>query len=154
MPIDIGDSLPDITVEATSGKTVNLKACAGQITVLYFYPKDNTPGCTQEGKDFRDHYEALTKLGVTVFGVSRDTVKKHENFKAKYEFPFELLADPDEQLCEAFDVIKSKSMFGKTVLGIQRSTFVFDKAGVLQKVWRKVKVNGHVEEVLEAIKTL
>ena len=154
MPISIGDKLPDIKLDATGGDSVNLKDCAGQVLVLYFYPKDNTPGCTQEGQDFRDKFAEFEQLGVKILGVSRDTLKKHENFKAKYTFPFELLADPEEVLCNAFGVMKDKKMFGKPVRGIERSTFIFDKAGVLKKEWRKVKVDGHVDEVLEAVKTL
>ena len=119
--------------------------------VLYFYPRDNTPGCTQEGQDFTAKFAEFQSRNALVLGVSRDTVKKHENFKAKYDFPFELLADVDEVLCEAFSVMKNKKMFGKDTRGIERSTFIYDKDGVLQKMWRKVKVDGHVDEVLAAI---
>jgi peroxiredoxin Q/BCP len=151
MTVEIGSTLPDITLPATNNQEINLASLKGQIVVLYFYPRDNTPGCTQEGKDFTDKFAEFESRNVLILGVSRDTVKKHENFKAKYSFPFELLADVDEVLCETFDVMRNKKMFGKDTRGIERSTFVYDKAGVLQKMWRKVKVDGHVEEVLAAI---
>jgi len=152
--ISIGEQIPDISLPATSGKTINLRELKGQPLVLYFYPRDNTPGCAQEGQDFRDHYAQFQALGAEILGVSRDTVRKHENFKAKYTFPFELLADTEETLCDAFDIVKPKTMFGKPVRGIVRSTFLFDKHGVLQQEWRKVKIDGHVTEVLAAVKNL
>jgi thioredoxin-dependent peroxiredoxin len=147
--------LADVKQEltATSGRTFKLKDYKGKPLVLYFYPRDDTPGCTQEGQEFRDLYPEFEKLGVTVFGVSRDTLKKHESFKAKYGFPFDLIADPDEHLCKAFGVMKDKTMFGKPVRGIERSTFVFDKSGALVKEWRKVKVDGHAAEVLASLQT-
>jgi thioredoxin-dependent peroxiredoxin len=117
---------------------------------LYFYPKDDTPGCTLEGKDFRDHHADFDKLKVRILGVSRDTLASHAKFRGKYALPFELVSDPDEQLCRQFDVIKEKNLYGKKVLGIERSTFLIDGSGVLRKEWRKVKVDGHVAEVLAA----
>jgi peroxiredoxin Q/BCP len=122
--------------------------------VLYFYPKDNTPGCTTEGEDFRDNHRKLRARKTRVFGVSRDSLTSHENFRKKHGFPFELISDPDEKLCKLFDVIKEKNMYGRKVLGIERSTFLIDENGVLAREWRKVKVKGHVDEVLEAIKAL
>lgn len=154
MSIAIGDSLPDLSLPATSNQTLQLNSLSGQPLVLYFYPKDDTPGCTQEGKDFRDHYPEFQQRQVIILGVSRDSVKKHEAFKAKYQLPFDLLADEDEVLCTQFEVIKEKMMFGKRSLGVERSTFLFDKTGMLQKIWRRVKVSGHVEAVLQAIDTL
>ncbi len=154
MSLHIGDPIPDLSLPATSGKTIGLRECQGKLLVLYFYPRDNTPGCIQEGIDFRDQYPAFQAAGADILGVSRDTVRKHENFKAKYEFPFELLADSEEILCAAFDIVKAKTLFGKPVRGIVRSTFLFDKDGVLRQEWRKVKIDGHVAEVLAAVKAL
>lgn len=154
MSIAIGDSLPDLSLPATGNQTLQLNSLSGQPLVLYFYPKDDTPGCTQEGKDFRDHYPEFQQRQVIILGVSRDSVKKHEAFKTKYQLPFDLLADEDEVLCTQFEVIKEKMMFGKRSLGVERSTFLFDKTGMLQKIWRRVKVSGHVEAVLQAIDTL
>jgi len=122
--------------------------------VLYFYPKDSTPGCTKEGEAFRDHYAEFEALDTVILGVSRDSLKRHENFKAKYDFPFELLSDEDETLCQMFDVMKLKKNYGREYMGIERSTFLIDKAGVLRQEWRKVKVKDHVEEVLAAVKAL
>ena len=150
----IGKAVPAFSLEMTGGQKITHKELKDQVTVLYFYPKDNTPGCTLEGQDFRDNLKKFTKLGARVFGVSRDSLKSHENFKAKQSFPFELIADPDEKLCNIFDVIKMKNMYGKQVRGIERSTFVIDAKGVLRKEWRKVKVQGHVDEVLAAVKEL
>ncbi len=154
MTIAIGDLMPDMTLPATGEQNVSLRDLNGQTVVLYFYPRDDTSGCTQEGKDFTDHYAEFQTLKVRILGVSRDTVRKHENFKAKYQFPFDLLADTEETLCDAFDVIKPKTMFGKPVKGIVRSTFIFDSNGVLKQEWRKVKVEGHVQEVLDVVKNL
>lgn len=131
-----------------------LQSLKGQPVVLYFYPRDNTPGCTQQGQDFLDHYAEFEKLGVAVVGVSRDTIKSHLKFSEKYQFPFPLIADPDEVLCQQFGVMKEKNMYGKKVMGIERSTFVFDAKGNLVKSWRKVKIPGHVEEVLELIQSM
>jgi len=146
--------VPAFAADATGGEKISSKDLRGGTVVLYFYPKDDTPGCTLEGQDFRANHARFGKLGVTVLGVSRDSVASHEKFKAKFEFPFELLSDPDEKLCAIFDVIKEKNMYGKKVFGIERSTFLIDKHGVLRKEWRKVKVEGHVQEVLEAAKAL
>ncbi|HHJ40224.1 MAG: peroxiredoxin [Methylothermaceae bacteria B42] len=152
--VEVGQSVPDFERPATGGKTVKLSDLRGKYVVLYFYPKDHTPGCTQEGRDFRDHYEEFKQLNAEVFGVSRDSLKTHENFKAKQQFPFELISDQDEQLCRMFGVIKKKKMFGKEVMGIERSTFIIDPEGKLAAEWRKVKVKGHVAEVLEKLKAL
>ena len=122
--------------------------------MLYFYPKDNTPGCTNESKDFRDLHRRFRRRNTRVFGISRDSLKSHENFKAKQELPFELISDPDEELCRLFDVIKEKNMYGRKVMGIERSTFLIDEKGVLRQEWRKVKVKGHAEEVLAAVAEL
>lgn len=149
----IGKPVPAFTLEGTDGP-ISQQNLKGKKTVLYFYPKDNTPGCTQEGQDFRDNHRKFSRAGAQILGVSRDSLKAHENFKAKYEFPFELISDPDETLCELFDVVKMKNMYGKQVRGIERSTFLIDDKGVLRQEWRKVKVPGHVEEVLAAIKAL
>ena len=148
----IGQTVPDFTALATSGKTVSLAELQGKNWVIYFYPKDSTPGCTQEGQDFRDHYAEFTQLDTAIFGVSRDSLKSHENFKCKQAFPFELISDADETLCRLFDVIKQKNMYGKQVQGIERSTFLIDGEGRLVREWRKVSVKGHVEKVLEAVR--
>ncbi len=152
--IEVGKKVPDFTGQATSGIDFKLSDYKGSPVLLYFYPKDNTPGCTQEGKDFRDHYAEFEKKRMKIFGISRDGIKAHENFKAKYEFPFELISDKDETICKLFDVIKEKKMYGKTHMGIERSTFLIDADGVLVKEWRKVKVKEHIGEVLEAIGAL
>ena len=143
----------DFEVPSTDG-TFRLSEHAGHPVVLYFYPKDNTPGCTTEGMQFRDLYPKFAKLGAVVAGVSRDSLKSHENFKGKMEFPFPLLSDADEALCTRFGVIRMKNMYGKKVRGIERSTFVIGKAGELAREWRGVKVPGHAQEVLEFVKTL
>ena len=148
-----GKKVADFTAEATGGP-FKLSAHKGHPVVLYFYPKDNTPGCTTEGADFRDLHKQFTKLGAVIAGVSRDSMKSHESFKAKMEFPFELISDADEKLCAQFDVIKMKNMYGKKVRGIERSTFLIGPDGKLVREWRGVKVPGHAEEVLEAIKAL
>ena len=146
--------VPDFTVAATGGRDFTLSDHAGHPVVIYFYPKDNTPGCTVEGADFRDRHKQFAKLGAVVVGVSRDSLKSHEGFKAKMEFPFELISDADEALCTQFGVIKMKNMYGKKVRGIERSTFLVDANGRLAREWRGVKVPGHVDEVLEAVKAL
>ena len=143
----------DFTATATAGD-FTLSDHKGRIVVLYFYPKDNTPGCTTEGEQFRDAYKKFLKAGAIVVGCSRDSLKSHENFKAKMNFPFELIADADEKLCAQFDVIKMKNMYGKKVRGIVRSTFLIDGAGRLAREWRGVKVDGHVDEVLAAVEAL
>ncbi len=145
---------PDIELPATGGKNIKLSDLLGKNVVLYFYPKDNTPGCTTEGQHFRDLHGQFTKSGSVVFGISRDSLKSHENFKAKMSFPFELLSDIEEIACKAFDVIKMKNMYGKKVRGIERSTFVIDANGIVRREWRGVKVPGHVQEVLEFVTTL
>jgi peroxiredoxin Q/BCP len=149
----IGKKVSDFSAPSTGG-TFKLSAHKGHPVVLYFYPKDNTPGCTTEGANFRDLHSAFAKLGAVVVGCSRDSLKSHENFKAKMEFPFDLVTDADEALCKQFDVIKMKNMYGKQVRGIERSTFVIDGAGKLAREWRGVKVAGHAQEVLDFVKTL
>jgi peroxiredoxin Q/BCP len=149
-----GKAVKDFSLPSTGGGTFRLSDQRGKTLVLYFYPKDNTPGCTTEGADFRDRYEAFRKAGAEVVGVSRDSLKSHEGFKAKMKFPFELLSDADEKLCAQFGVIKMKNMYGKKVRGIERSTFVIDRDGVLAREWRGVKVPGHAEEVLNFVKAL
>ena len=144
----------DFTAEATGNKTIRLKDLRGQNVVIYFYPKDSTPGCTQEGQDFRDLHAKFRRQKTVIFGVSRDSMASHEKFKAKQSFPFELISDPDETLCKQFDVIKEKKLYGRTFMGIERSTFLIDKDGKLRGEWRKLKVKGHAEEVLEAVKSL
>jgi thioredoxin-dependent peroxiredoxin len=154
MALDIGDKLPDLTLPATGGRDIALKSFKGKALVVYFYPKDNTPGCTQEGQDFRDLYPKFRKAGAEIVGISRDSVRSHENFAAKFEFPFALLSDTDEAACGAFDVIREKSLYGRKYLGVDRSTFLFDAKGVLRRIWRGVKVKNHAQEVLEAIADL
>lgn len=149
--MQLGDSLPDMIVNATGQQTFNLQDLKGKVLVLYFYPRDDTPGCTQQGQDFRDHYAEFTAKEVQLIGVSRDTLSKHEKFKTKYQFPFPLIADPEETLCNLFAVIKPKNMYGKQVKGIERSTFIFDKEGVLRHQWRKVSVPNHVKTVLKTL---
>lgn len=146
--------IPSFSLTASSNKILSLDDFAGKILILYFYPKDNTPGCTQESKDFRDAIQEFQKLNAIVVGVSRDSVKSHEKFIENYCLPFDLLSDSEEQLCQMFDVIKMKNMYGKQVRGIERSTFLIDQAGVLRREWRKVKVEGHVAEVLVAAQQL
>ncbi len=148
------DKAPDLTLPATGGQSVALSDLRGEKVALYFYPKDNTPGCTNETRDFGALHDQFVAAGCRVFGVSRDSIKSHENFKAKLELPFELLSDADEAACQAFDVIKMKNMYGKQVRGIERSTFVIDGEGVIRREWRKVKVDGHADEVLEFVKSL
>src|SRR4029079_12651657 len=150
----VGLTVPDFELASTGNKTFKLSASLGSPLVLYFYPKDNTPGCTTEGEQFRDLHRAFTKLGVVVVGISRDSLKSHAGFKEKMEFPFELISDADEKLCTMFDVIKMKNMYGKQVRGIERSTFLIDGSGKLVREWRKVKVPGHAAEVLDAVKAL
>ena len=146
--------VPDFQVASTGGKTFRLSEHKGKPLVIYFYPKDDTPGCTTEGAQFRDLHGEFTRLGCEVYGVSRDTIASHEKFKAKMAFPFELLSDGDEALCNMFGVIKMKNMYGKQVRGIERSTFVIDAKGIVRKEWRGVKVPGHADEVLAAVKAI
>ena len=150
----IGKKVSDFSIPATGEATFRLSEHEGHPVVLYFYPKDNTPGCTVEGADFRDLHDQFSSLGAVVAGVSRDSLKSHEGFKSKMAFPFPLLSDAEEQLCSQFDVIKMKNMYGKQVRGIERSTFVVDGKGVLVKEWRAVKVPGHAAEVLAFVRTL
>ena len=154
MSIKPDSTLPDFTLHATSRKTVTLSELAGNKVVIYFYPKDHTPGCTTQGQDFRDMHEQFLAADTVVFGVSRDSLRTHENFRAKQSFPFELISDADESLCRLFDVIRQKKLYGKEYEGIERSTFLIDREGVLRREWRKVKVPGHVTEVLEAAREL
>ncbi|MGL4316771.1 MAG: peroxiredoxin [Pseudomonas sp.] len=154
MAVTLEQPVADFSAQATSGLQVSLSALKGQQVVIYFYPKDSTPGCTTEGQGFRDHYPAFQAANTVVFGVSRDGLKSHENFKCKQEFPFELISDKDEALCQLFDVIKLKKLYGKEYLGVDRSTFLIDKQGVLRQQWRGVKVPGHVEAVLAAAQAL
>jgi peroxiredoxin Q/BCP len=150
----LNQSVPDFQLPATSSQTFQLSEYAGKNVVIYFYPKDSTPGCTTQGIQFRDAYAQFQALDTEIFGISRDSLKSHENFKAKFTFPFELLSDTEELACTLFGVIKMKNMYGKQVRGIERSTFVIDKNGKLIKEWRGVKVDGHVAEVLSFIQTL
>jgi len=153
MPVPVGQAIPDFRAPATGGE-FQLSALNGKAVVLYFYPKDNTPGCTTEGADFAQAHAAFRQAGCEVVGVSRDTLRSHEGFKAKLELPFELIADTDESLCALFEVIKMKNMYGKQVRGIERSTFLIAADGTLAQEWRGVKVPGHVQEVLTAAQTL
>jgi peroxiredoxin Q/BCP len=145
---------PDLELPATGGKTFRLSGAKGSPLVLYFYPKDNTPGCTTEGQHFRDLYVEFQKLKCGIYGVSRDSIKSHENFKAKMKFPFDLLSDSEETACKLYGVIKMKNMYGRKVRGIERSTFAIDGRGIVRREWRGVKVPGHVQEVLAFVKTL
>jgi peroxiredoxin Q/BCP len=143
---------PDFKCPATGDQTIHLKSLRGKKVVIYFYPKDSTPGCTTEGQDFRDLHAKFKHQNAVILGVSRDSLASHEKFKAKQKFPFELLSDPDELLCRKFDVIKEKTLYGRKFMGIERSTFLIDERGKLRQEWRKVKVKGHAAEVLEAVK--
>jgi peroxiredoxin Q/BCP len=154
MPKAAIKSLPAVAVATTSGKTLQLAELRGKPVVIYFYPKDDTPGCTTEGCDIRDNWGVFTRLDAVVLGVSRDSLESHERFKAKFGFPFELVSDEDEKLCKLFDVIKEKSLYGKKYIGVDRSTFVFDRGGALRREWRGVKVPGHVQEVLAEVQKL
>jgi peroxiredoxin Q/BCP len=149
-----GNKIPKLKLPATGDQTIDLAGYKGKALIVYFYPKDNTPGCTQEGIDFRDLYKDFVKAGAEVLGISRDSVRSHENFAAKYKFPFPLLSDADEAACKAFDTIKEKSLYGRKYMGVDRSTFLFDGDGVLQREWRGVKVKEHAAEVLAAVKAL
>lgn len=152
--VNIGKKVAEFSVPATGDKTLSLSDFKDKNLVIYFYPKDSTPGCTLEGQNFRDLYAEFQDANTEILGVSRDSLKRHDNFKAKQCFPFDLLSDEDETLCKLFDVIHEKNMYGRKVMGIVRSTFLIDGAGVLRAEWRKVRVKGHVEEVLEAVKAL
>ena len=150
MKLEVGDTAPAFVAPDQDGTPHTLDEFEGKTVLLYFYPKDDTPGCTLEGQGFRDQLAKFKKLNVKVLGVSRDNLASHEKFRKKYDLPFDLISDADERLCRQFDVIKQKNMYGKKVMGIERSTFLVDSKGVLRKEWRKVKVDGHVDEVLEA----
>ena len=147
-------ALPDFSLPTTNGQTFQLSQQAGKNVVIYFYPKDSTPGCTTQGQNFRDLHAEFVAANTVILGISRDSLKSHENFKAKQGFPFELGSDSDEAICTLFAVMKMKNMYGKQVRGVERSTFVIDRNGVLRREWRGVKVPGHVQEVLEFVKTL
>jgi peroxiredoxin Q/BCP len=152
--IQIGRVVPNFKLPATGDKTLDLKSLRGGNVVIYFYPKDNTPGCTTESNDFKANHAKFRRQKATVLGISRDSVASHEKFKAKFDFPFDLLSDADEKACQLFDVIKEKNMYGRKVMGIERSTFLIDAKGKLRAEWRKLKVKGHVDEVLAALKAL
>jgi len=154
MAVTLDQAVPDFQAQATSGQTIDLGALKGRQVVIYFYPKDSTPGCTTQGQGFRDQHAAFKAANTEVFGVSRDGLKSHENFKAKQGFTFELISDKEEALCQLFDVIKLKKLYGKEYLGVDRSTFLIDKNGVLRQEWRGVKVPGHVDQVLQAAQAL
>ena len=151
---EIGDLVEDFKLPATGDQTLSLGDFRGRNLVLYFYPKDSTPGCTLEGQNFRDLYPQFQAANTDILGVSRDSLQRHENFRCKQDFPFDLLSDEDEALCKQFDVIHEKNMYGRKVMGIVRSTFLIDGDGVLRQEWRKVRVKGHADEVLEAAKAL
>ena len=150
----VGKKCPKFSGDCTSNIKLSNTDFIGKNLVVYFYPKDSTPGCTLEGQDFRDNFKKFKKLNTAILGVSRDSVKSHNNFKEKQSFPFELLSDPDEKMCKAFDVMKMKSMYGKQYIGVDRSTFLINDKGMVVKEWRSVKVKGHVDEVLSAVKEL
>ncbi len=154
MTVELNKKVPDFSLPATGDKTISLAELKGRNVVLYFYPKDSTPGCTREGLDFQANLAKFKRQNTVVLGVSRDSLKAHENFRSKQGFTFDLLSDKDEELCTLFDVIKMKNMYGKQVRGIERSTFLIDSNGKLRQEWRKVKVDGHVDEVLAAVKSL
>lgn len=152
--VTVGKPVPDFELPGTGDTHFSLSGMKGKAVVLYFYPKDNTPGCTRESQDFRDLYPEFVGAGTEIFGISRDGLKSHENFKAKFGLPFELLSDADESACKLFDVLKEKIMYGRKTMGIERSTFLIDPKGKLAREWRKVRVAGHAEEVLEAVRAL
>ncbi|MET0293055.1 MAG: peroxiredoxin [Steroidobacteraceae bacterium] len=152
--MSVGKRVADFTLPSSSGTDFSLASQRGHIVVLYFYPRDSTPGCTTEGESFRDLHSKFRRAGAKIFGISRDSLASHAKFIAKYAFPFELLSDADEAVCKQFDVIREKNMYGRKVLGIERSTFLIDSKGVLRHEWRKLKVDGHAEEVLEAVRSL
>ena len=149
--VEINKSVPKLTLAGTGNLNFTLSSYLGKNIIIYFYPKDSTPGCTNESIDFKDNYKIFKNNNFEIFGISRDTIKSHENFKAKYNFPFELLSDSDEIACDLFDVIKMKNMYGKKVRGIERSTFLINAEGILIQEWRGVKVNGHIQALLDFI---
>ena len=150
----VGNKAPVFKGICTGEENADLSKLKGKKVILYFYPKDSTPGCTTEGQNFRDLYKQFKKEGTLIFGLSRESLKSHENFKAMQSFPFELISDPDEKICNQYEVIKEKSMYGRKYMGIERSTFLIDEKGKLVQEWRKVKVTGHAQEVLDTIKTM
>ena len=152
--VKLGKKVPDFAATATNDSVFSLSENMGKNIVIYFYPKDNTPGCTKEGEDFRDQFEEFISNNTVVVGVSRDSVKSHDKFICKYNFPFDLIADEDEAVCQLFDVIKEKNMYGNKYMGIERSTFLINTSGILVDEWRKVKVKGHVAEVLDALNNI
>lgn len=149
-----GRKAPNFTLPATGDKMINLRSLRGENVVLYFYPRDNTPGCTTEGQDFKRLHRKFRQNKTVILGISRDSMSAHEKFRDKFKFPFDLVSDEDEKACKAYDVIKEKNMYGKKVIGIERSTFLIDASGTVKKEWRKVRVKGHADEVLEAVKAL
>lgn len=151
MTLKIGDKAPDFTLQTDENQTLSLHSFKGKRIILYFYPKDNTPGCTREACDFRDSFAQFADQNTVVLGVSKDSVEKHQKFKEKYALPFYLLADTNGDVCEKYNIINKKSMFGKTFLGIQRGTFLIDEQGLIRAIWRKVKVNGHIQQVLNEL---
>jgi|TARA_B100000953_G_scaffold102360_1_gene83985 peroxiredoxin Q/BCP len=152
--VSLGKAIPDFKGKITNDLIIKFSDYKGQNIVIYFYPKDNTPGCTKEGEDFRDYFEDFKKNNTIILGVSRDSVASHDKFTCKYNFPFKLISDEDEKVCKLFDVIKEKNMYGRKYMGIERSTFLINHEGTLVKEWRKVKVKGHVEQVLGALNDL
>jgi len=151
---ELGKLVPNFKLQATGDQEIELKSLRGKNVVIYFYPKDNTPGCTTESCEFGELHREFGKQNTVILGVSRDSLSSHEKFKAKFEFPFDLLSDGDEELCQLFDVIREKNMYGKKVMGVERSTFLIDSKGKLRQEWRKVKAKGHAAEVLEAVRAL
>jgi peroxiredoxin Q/BCP len=154
MSLDVGDKLPSLTLPASGGDEISLAKLKGKPVVLYFYPKDDTSGCTKEAQDFRDALPRFRKAGAEVIGISKDSVARHDKFKSKYDLPFPLLADTEGKACEAFGTWVEKSLYGRKYMGIERATFLVDAKGVVRNVWRKVKVPGHVDAVLAAVKAL
>ena len=154
MRVSEGKKAPAFTLKGDGECIVDLKDLRGKPVVLYFYPKDSTPGCTKQACDFRDHIQSFSEKNITIIGISKDSVKRHDNFKAKYELPFTLASDTNDKVCETYGTWVEKSMYGKKYMGIERSTFLIDSQGVIRKIWRKVKVSGHVEDVLKVVETL
>ena len=152
--VSLGKAIPDFKGRITNELIIKFSDYKGQNIVIYFYPKDNTPGCTKEGEDFRDYFEDFKNNNTIIIGVSRDSVASHDKFTCKYNFPFKLISDEDEKVCKLFDVIKEKNMYGRKYMGIERSTFLINHEGILVNEWRKVRVKGHVEKVLEALNEL
>ena len=154
MTLNVGDKAPDFSLLSDKNTTVSLKSLAGKKVILYFYPKDDTPGCTKQACDFRDDTAQFAKHNAEIIGISRDNPARHDKFKEKYSLPFTLLADTNGDICEAYGIINKKSMFGRTFLGIQRSTFLIDEKGIIRAIWRKVKVTGHIKQVLNELNNL